>query len=404
MAVQDDKNDMNKLEPTTEPGAHSAPVDADFAAQARRNVELTVRSEQMQMMYHHLLPGMWASTLSAALLCWVLWPAVAPLRLQIWFGAIVIVSLVRTLIAISYRREDAARINARRWERLCSWPHFANSLVWGFGGLIVMPQEPVADQMLVYYFLVGISCGSANLYAIQNSLKTWTLVCFVVPSTVWFFLQGQLIHFTMAITGTILLLATIRGMKDQASLLQHSYELTYELQMAKAAAEQLARTDTLTGLHNRRAFGELGAAMLRQAQRQAFPVSGVMLDIDHFKKINDTYGHAAGDAALRHLAHILRDSLRQSDVCGRLGGEEFTILLPGTDITHAHQLAEKIRLRIANAPITWSGSSFSMSASFGVTCGGNDMDTLLRRADAALYRAKESGRNCVVSQAPDAPA
>ncbi len=397
---------MNTASPI---GQDTAPVLGDplaaaaFASEARRQVERKVHTEQMQVMYRQLLSGMWSSVVLVGMLCWLLWPVTNHQLLQCWLGAIVATSVVRTGIALAHRRKNPADIDPLFWEKLYVWSHFFNSVVWGIGGLLVMPQDLVQYQAVIYLYLVGISCGSANLYVVQTRLKTWTLVMFVMPATVWLLLQGEWAHLTMACGGTVLLLATVRGMQAQSALLRQSYELTYELYMAKAAAEQLARTDMLTGLNNRRAFSELGAALLNQARRQKFPVSAVMLDIDHFKKINDTYGHAGGDVALMHLAQLLKSNLRESDVCGRVGGEEFALLLPGSDAHGAQLFAEKLRLLIAQSPTTYGDAQIAMTASFGVTCGGTDMDTLLRMADTALYRAKQNGRDRVEFQSSEAP-
>jgi diguanylate cyclase (GGDEF)-like protein len=370
---------------------------ADRAKEAHRQIELMVRTEQMRSMYSQLLPGMWATVVMAAPLCWIMWPVADHLLLQIWFCAIAIAALVRTLIAIAYRRKASSEIDPLRWERLCIWPHCISGIIWGVGGMLAMPKAFVTYQILVYFYLTGISTGSASLYAVQTSVKTLTLMFFMVPATVWLFLQGQTIQLLLATSGSFLLLATIRGAQAQGSLLRHSFHLTYELRQAKATADQLARTDMLTGLNNRRAFSELSATILSQARRQGYPVAAIMLDIDFFKKINDSYGHAAGDAVLQHLARLLVQNLRKSDVCGRLGGEEFAILLPGAGIGEARLVAEKIRQTIADAPTDFEGAAIAMTSSLGVS-SGSDIEEMLRAADTALYRAKHGGRNRVVCQ------
>jgi diguanylate cyclase (GGDEF)-like protein len=151
----------------------------------------------------------------------------------------------------------------------------------------------------------------------------------------------------------------------------------------------------LTGLSNRRAFFEMGTALIHQAHRQEFVISAIMIDIDYFKKINDTYGHAGGDAILQHLASLLIGSLRSSDICCRLGGEEFAVLLPGSDLENAMRIAEKIRQLLETSPTFFAGKKMEMTVSLGVACGPKDMEGILRAADMALYRAKKTGRNRV---------
>jgi diguanylate cyclase (GGDEF)-like protein len=155
-----------------------------------------------------------------------------------------------------------------------------------------------------------------------------------------------------------------------------------------------ARTDPLTGLLNRRALTELAQRAMAQAHRHGSPLSLVLIDIDHFKQINDAYGHAAGDAVLVALARLLGGHLRAGDACARLGGEEFLLLLPATSLAQARQVAEKLRTLIASESVE---GGIHFTASFGVcsTDGVADFERLLHRADAALYRAKAAGRDRV---------
>ncbi|CAM8626117.1 diguanylate cyclase AdrA [Comamonadaceae bacterium] len=161
----------------------------------------------------------------------------------------------------------------------------------------------------------------------------------------------------------------------------------------------LAMQDELTGLSNRRFIMEALALQLAQARRSGKPVSILMLDVDHFKSINDTYGHLTGDRVLRHLAAGLRNRLREQDMAGRWGGEEFLVVLPDTDAGGAVALADHLRADVESAG--WStpdGRSISLTVSIGVhTCDSAPevLDTVISAADEALYRAKQAGRNRV---------
>ena len=162
--------------------------------------------------------------------------------------------------------------------------------------------------------------------------------------------------------------------------------------------KRLATTDPLTGLANRRHFIEHLEMELARSKRSGESAAFLMVDIDHFKNINDTYGHGIGDAVLRHLAELSRRRLRRIDLFGRLGGEEFGILLPGTDGAKALQFAEDFRRHTADTPAQSSKGMIPFTISIGVAeFGPSDSasDSILARADAALYRAKESGRNRV---------
>lgn len=167
----------------------------------------------------------------------------------------------------------------------------------------------------------------------------------------------------------------------------------------EAGYQRLASTDSLTGLTNRRRFLELAAGELARARRYGSQLALILVDLDHFKRINDEHGHLVGDRALVHAAGVLAASVRDVDVIARHGGEEFAILLPMTEGGGAVEVAERCTRRLADTPLLVDGASIRITASMGVAaCAGascGTIDDLLKAADAALYRAKEQGRDRV---------
>jgi len=160
---------------------------------------------------------------------------------------------------------------------------------------------------------------------------------------------------------------------------------------------QLTSTDTLTGALNRRALQQRLVELQAQVRRGR-PLSLLMVDVDHFKRVNDSLGHAAGDAALVHLTELLRQGIRDVDVLGRMGGEEFCLLLPDTPLAAAVEVAERLRARLQANPFVWQGRSQTLTASFGLAAGNSDDASGrigLGLADAQLYQAKAQGRNRV---------
>jgi diguanylate cyclase (GGDEF)-like protein len=156
--------------------------------------------------------------------------------------------------------------------------------------------------------------------------------------------------------------------------------------------------DGLTGCFNRTHALEVLDVELRRARRSQLPLSLIMFDLDHFKEVNDKYGHLCGDAVLAAIGVRMRDVLRGSDLKCRYGGEEFLVLLPETPLEGAKRVADSLRREIADLPIHWKDETFGITASFGVTMAlpsEIDSEAIIGRADAALYRAKEQGRNCV---------
>ena len=172
-----------------------------------------------------------------------------------------------------------------------------------------------------------------------------------------------------------------------------------KLRAATRELERLAATDPLTGAFNRRSFLQAGNAELCRSRRYKHTFSVLMLDLDHFKAVNDTYGHSIGDAALKEAVTVIQNAMRVQDTLGRLGGEEFAVIVPETDAEDAAVVAERIRASIAQIVIDTNGEPLSFTMSIGVSVGGNDdesVDDALARADKALYDAKEQGRNQVV--------
>ena len=169
--------------------------------------------------------------------------------------------------------------------------------------------------------------------------------------------------------------------------------LTYQKMIS---AEQAATTDFLTGLNNRRQLLRLGLPMLASARRSATPLAVAMLDIDHFKRVNDTWGHDAGDEVLARIGQLLKASFRSSDIVARFGGEEFCILAPGLSPEEAFSLFDAFRLRLAEERFTFGGEQVAITISIGVSSDVVDsLDTMIAAADTQLYRAKERGRNRV---------
>ena len=172
--------------------------------------------------------------------------------------------------------------------------------------------------------------------------------------------------------------------------------MVQQLDESRQQLEIVSRIDALTGVNNRRYFSELLVAEIERCRRYSCCLSVMMFDLDHFKKVNDTYGHAAGDEALRTFARTLqRSGLRKNDFWGRLGGEEFALALPETCIDGALLPAERIRSMLEETLIQYEEVTFRITVSIGISQyqQGDTIETVLGRADQAMYEAKQTGRN-----------
>lgn len=192
-----------------------------------------------------------------------------------------------------------------------------------------------------------------------------------------------------------------RVLERTESLSQANEALQLEIKTRTQMQEELQRlatTDALTGLRNRRAFDAFAAHEIKRAERNGEALSLILFDIDHFKQINDNFGHHIGDDVLVRIAQLINGRIRASEILARWGGEEFIILLPQTDIENAVHLAGELRRLMETHSFPELGT---VTASFGVTqlARGDTLDRLLRRADSALYRAKAHGRNRVEGEA-----
>jgi diguanylate cyclase (GGDEF)-like protein len=193
-----------------------------------------------------------------------------------------------------------------------------------------------------------------------------------------------------------------RQKKAQGDLITIQFRLaqqTQELEKAQEELKLLASTDPMTKLYNRRYFMQVSESLLSLAKREDRPISLMMLDIDKFKNINDTYGHKIGDEVIIKLSELLQEKSRKSDIVCRWGGEEFVILLPNTEIEGATIIAEKIREVVDSLALPVKEKEIHFSVSIGVSQFKNNseinLEATINRADEALYEAKNSGRNRV---------
>jgi diguanylate cyclase (GGDEF)-like protein len=174
----------------------------------------------------------------------------------------------------------------------------------------------------------------------------------------------------------------------------------FQIKTARVIIElgNFALTDPLTGIYNRRYLELYMEKIIPLSQEQEQTMTLIMFDIDHFKKINDTYGHHAGDMVLQKIVRVIKGVIRHSDVFVRIGGEEFIILLPNCSLEHGIKFAERIRKTVENTKFIYKGIRIFVTISIGVTeyTEGQDLEKFLEKADQALYQAKEMGRNKVV--------
>ncbi|MCC5887588.1 MAG: GGDEF domain-containing protein [Gammaproteobacteria bacterium] len=239
-------------------------------------------------------------------------------------------------------------------------------------------------------------------FTINAAIFALALAGFLVIANTWSDGLASAVSLTYGFsTAFVFVLALSQGIQRTR---RHIYLARQQLQEANAQLHEIAIRDYLTGCFNRRHFYTLAEPELARAHRHGTPLSLLMFDLDHFKQVNDNYGHACGDAVLCQTVGVIQGRLRISDALARIGGEEFVVLLPETEFEQANQLAERLRQAIAEHPFEHAGRRLKVTASWGVASARPDdasIDILLDRADRGLYLAKKSGRNRVCVEATE---
>ena len=336
----------------------------------------------------------WTVSLWVQALAWLL------LAGQPWAAGVLTGAAANGLLALTWCLQIAAlrEFRGQRTAGLAIW--ILPALV---PGAILMLAEVVQSQHAVGNLLYG----SANLLIAFSVLRPperpllrarWLLgACYALSAATLLVAAGMASGTPSALTGSyggfayigtyVLIVAG-----SFAFLLMHK-------ERADEETSRLATTDSLTGVFNRRTFIELADQELARSRRAGTPLSLMMLDLDHFKRVNDTFGHLVGDEVLVAFTRLIRDCMRRGDLVVRYGGEEFCVLLPGTTLAAATALAERIRATCSAQALT--AHAFKVSVSIGLTAYAGDTNTrladLLARADEALYLAKDEGRDRVIA-------
>lgn len=285
---------------------------------------------------------------------------------------------------------------------------------WGAATVVFHGQGAAAafNEMIILVVLASISATSVvNMAPSFRTLAGFCASLLLVPILYYFWL-GDMTHVQIALGLIILLLIELQfgwdayrqfaGGVHQLVLnqrIQRELEVrNEELDQANRRLREIAIHDGLTGLFNRRHMVDQLARQREAFLRHGHPCSIVLFDVDHFKQVNDRYGHPVGDRVLVELGKRVQGLLRQGDVLGRYGGEEFMLILPMSDLAAAMQLTERVRQALAESALVNQPEAIVATASFGVAQLklGEEADDWLLRADEALYRAKHQGRNCVM--------
>lgn len=330
----------------------------------------------------------------------------APAAVARWKWALLWAQMAMAMVMglfgyLTYVLRDAHRAETTRW------------LIWlcmllglGISVFMVAVDQWVSPNVTPYILactLGGLAVYlrptvSAAIYAVVYA--AYFVAIGITQNNPELLLSNRLNGFGATVMGWALSVLLWRNFVTIALQQGQLVKVNADLQSKQRDLERLTRLDGLTGLYNRNTFVELTRLELDRAQRQGSATSILLLDLDHFKRVNDTWGHPAGDAVLKNVAALVTSTIRSTDLAGRLGGEEFIILLPGTSTSAARMLAEKVRARLEANPTQFDKTEIRCTVSIGLastTAAEKRLfDTLYNDADKALYLAKQRGRNRVV--------
>ncbi len=359
------------------------------------DVDENVLADRLRLLYIQSFPAIFVSLFTAAILVGILWPAADHTVLLFWFGFLGFTALIRLALYYFYFKMKPHGVAILSWER----PYFLTltltSLTWGIGALFIMPADSLVNQVIVYSFLIGLCGGAISLYSSHAMITIVTILAIIIPATISFLFSGIYAKVGIAIGGFLFVASGLRATTFLGRTLLHNFVMVRQLEASKEKAIHLANIDHMTNLYNRGAFYEFGEILINNAQRNKEELSIIIFDVDKFKSINDSMGHAAGDKVITQIGEILTKRNRKSDVYARIGGEEFALLLPNTSHDKAVQLAEELRMIIENTPVSVDDKTINITASFGVSSNASDLDELTRQADKAMYQSKQGGRNRV---------
>ncbi|WP_231716706.1 GGDEF domain-containing protein [Burkholderia ubonensis] len=318
--------------------------------------------------------------------------------------SVVIANLLMALSAVTYYAGCARFLG-----RPARWPALTVSLVPL--GIALVYWRYVVDSIPIRVLVTALfssavcvavallvlrhrpSGRSAYPYWVTAVIAFLFALCQVARGIYFMTLNGVSSPLMFATTGSVILL--VAGAAIMPTLSMSAMMMVHDVLLADA--REAANRDFLTGALSRKGFEAVARALLVKAGRQGLPISLLIVDLDHFKSINDTLGHVGGDTVLREFVRVTQMQLRRGDVLGRIGGEEFAVLLPATGLDDARRFAERLRnAAIAQPVATVAGPCiYSISGGLAAWRSGETLDHLSRRADTALYEAKRSGRNRV---------
>jgi len=343
--------------------------------------------------------------ITASFLYWVLIDSITDDFLLNWYICILAIIGIRAFFLDRFIYQPVLARNFLRWKIIYFSVLSVTGIAWGYIAWNAFPIAPLHHQALIGLVFIGLLGGMVGRYSIMPEMVVVYCLPFILPFTIQALSAehhfSNMLGWVMIAYAIIMTPFCLQVKKITTNSIQANIDLKDEIKQREAAESELLRmatTDSLTQINNRRNFYILANKEIDRAVRYEKGCCLMMLDLDNFKQLNDNFGHSGGDLALEKFVQTCQNELRASDIIGRIGGDEFAILLPETDESFAKEITERLRDKISKSVFQHENQKIFFTVSIGVVSTSNlinvTLDSLLNKADKALYHAKASGRNC----------
>jgi diguanylate cyclase (GGDEF)-like protein len=377
---------------TAVPDDHKSPAASVTAFDPRRWMEI----ERLRLVYANLPVILVVTVCSALILALLLRDVVPRAELLVWLCVGIAITLMRYGHYRRFRQLPDEALDSRASRNRLDLGTGLSGLFWGYAGAGLFPPGDLAHQVFITFVLAGLSAGAMTSYSAIR--RTYFLFVFpaILPVALRMALEHDQIHYSMAVLTMLFLGVVVRAAIETDRMIGSVLKVRAENAELTQALHHDATHDALVDLVNHREFNNRLTAVAKSAAKLREPYALLFVDLDHFKQINDTGGHAAGDETLRRVGRILKTQIRANDTAARMGGDEFAILLHRCPRERAEQVAASILAAIKEFALRWEGGRyFRVGASIGVAytdAGEHDASAVLRAADSACYAAKKNGR------------
>ena len=360
-----------------------------------KDIQHQVRVESLAFLYRSMPSAAVGHVFASAFIVFTLIDVVNQTALFAWCATVVAVTMVRYFITKRVEKQvmDAPPESVEFWSRVLAGLAFVQTSIWGASTFIIWP-DAIEYRTVLVSILAGIIAAGGIILALHR--RSFLIYCLpiAIPTTLQLLLSGTRLDLLLACIIVFYSAILFVSVNRLTSVFLEGLRMRYLM-------ENESRTDALTALANRRGFDESLHDIWQQSIRSKQSIGLLIIDVDNFKNYNDYYGHPQGDIALKKMGELLlKVASRSTDLCARIGGEEFAVLMPATELEGSKQVAEAIQAELAKARIPHRNSDrgfLTVSMGLNVITPGrsSSIDLFMMETDQALYTAKESGRNAI---------